>query len=113
MQGVLRRACWKAGATSLLASVAMVVAAGQPVTHRVVIENMRFEPATLKVHAGDLIVWVNKDLFPHTVTASSGNLKSGSIAASATWSFRANRVGIYAYICSFHPVMQGRVEVQP
>ena len=38
--------------------------------HTVIIENMQYNPAQASgVHRGERIVWVNKDLFPHTVTA--------------------------------------------
>jgi len=81
-------------------------------THTVTIENMRFNPVQLIVHRGDRIVWVNKDLFPHTATASSKAFDSGSIAANASWSFVARKAGDYAYGCSFHPTMTGRLVVQ-
>jgi plastocyanin len=36
----------------------------------VIIENMQYNRPELRVHRGDRIVWVNKGLFPHTVTLS-------------------------------------------
>ena len=33
-----------------------------PATHTVVMEGTGFQPADLKVAAGDTVVWVNKDL---------------------------------------------------
>ena len=41
----------------------------KPKTHTVTIEAMRFQPETLTVAAGDTIVWVNKDVVPHTATS--------------------------------------------
>jgi plastocyanin len=38
----------------------------EPRTHTVTIEEMRFQPERLTVARGDTIVWVNKDLVPHT-----------------------------------------------
>ena len=38
-------------------------------THTVVIEGSRFSPSALTVKAGDSVMWLNKDLFPHTATA--------------------------------------------
>ena len=55
----------------LLPSVTALADAGSDTAqaaHTVVIENMQFNPATLTVRRGERIVWVNKDLFPHTVT---------------------------------------------
>jgi plastocyanin len=80
--------------------------------HTVVIENMQFNPAQLRVHRGERIVWVNKDLFPHTATAASHAFDSGSIAANSSWTYVASKAGEYAYGCTFHPTMKGVIEVQ-
>ena len=79
--------------------------------HVVTIENMRYEPATLVVKKGDSITWVNKDIFPHTVTAA-GKFDSKSIAANASWSYRANSAGEFPYICTLHPNMKGTLKVE-
>jgi plastocyanin len=55
--------------------------------------------------------WVNKDLFPHTVT-SDKVFDSGSIAVDASWGYVANTTGVYAYSCTFHPTMKGSITVQ-
>ena len=44
----------------------------EPETHTVTIEEMRFQPERLTVARGDTIVWVNKDLVPHTATSEIG-----------------------------------------
>jgi plastocyanin len=80
--------------------------------HTVVIENMQFNPAELQVHRGDRIVWVNKDLFPHTATSTSHVFDSGSIAADASWTYVASKAGEYAYGCTFHPTMKALLKVQ-
>jgi plastocyanin len=80
--------------------------------HTVTIEGMQFNPPQLTVHRGERIVWVNKDLFPHTVTANDKAFDSGSIAANASWAFTPPRPGDYAYSCSFHPTMKGIIKVQ-
>ena len=81
-------------------------------THTVIIENMQFNPPQLHVHRGDRIVWVNKDLFPHTVTATSHSFDSGSIAANASWTYVASKAGEYPYGCTFHPSMKGMIQVE-
>lgn len=88
-------------------------AAVMPRTHTIVIENMRFTPAAVNVHRGDRVVWINKDLFPHTVTSDTRRFESGDIAASASWSYRATTAGEYAYSCRLHPGMKGHFTVQP
>ena len=81
-------------------------------TRTVTIENMQFSPATLSVHRGDRIAWVDKDLFPHTVTATSKTFDSGSIAAGGSWTYVANKAGEFSYGCTFHPTMKGLLKVQ-
>ena len=83
-----------------------------PVTHTVVIENMQFSPQELTVHRGERIVWVNKDLFPHTATAEAKAFDSGSIAANASWRYVAAKPGTYPYGCTFHPTMKGKIVVE-
>ena len=80
--------------------------------HTVIIENMQYNPAELRVHRGERVVWVNKDLFPHTVTAAAHAFDSGSIAAGASWTYVAGNTGEYAYGCTFHPTMKGILKVQ-
>jgi plastocyanin len=88
-------------------------------THVVIIENMRFSPQELTVHRGDQVKWINKDLFPHTATATSAataskpTFDSGSIAPGATWAFVASNAGEYAYKCSIHPTMPAKLIVLP
>ena len=83
-----------------------------PKTYVVTIENMQFNPSTLTVKRGDRVVWINKDLFAHTVTADTHAFDSRSIAAHASWSYEAAKAGSYAYGCTFHPTMRGALNVQ-
>jgi plastocyanin len=78
----------------------------------VTIENLQFNPRELHVSRGARVTWVNKDLFPHTVTSKSRAFDSGSIAAGASWSYIASKPGQYPYGCTFHPNMGGVLEVQ-
>jgi len=81
-------------------------------TYTVTIEGMRFNPQTLTVHRGDRLVWINRDLFPHTATADSKAFDSGSIAPNVSWTYRARRVGEFDYGCTFHPTMRARLVVE-
>ena len=103
----------RSGTTAVAALVLMVgaaTAAGKDYT--VTIEGMQFNPQELTVHRGDRILWVNKDLFPHTATAAAKAFDSGSIASDASWSYVASKSGDYAYGCTFHPTMKGKITVQ-
>jgi plastocyanin len=87
-------------------------AAGSASVHTVTIENMQFNPPQLSVHRSDRIVWVNKDLFPHTATAGSKMFDSGAIDAGGSWSYVADKAGKFGYSCTFHPTMKGTLTVQ-
>jgi plastocyanin len=83
-----------------------------PGTYFVVIEQMRFNPPTLTVQRGDRVVWINKDLFPHTASATSKAFDSLSIAPNASWSYVVRQPGSYPYPCNFHPAMHGTLTVR-
>jgi plastocyanin len=76
-----------------------------PSTYVVTIEAMRFNPQTLTVQRGDRVVWTNRDLLPHTATASSKAFDSRSIVPNASWTYVPRKPGNYPYGCSFHPTM--------
>ena len=84
----------------------------KPKTHTVTMENMRFQPQSLTVARGDTVVWVNKDLVPHTATSRDGVFDSKAIQAETTWSFTARQKGEFAYICAFHPTMTATLLVR-
>ena len=80
-------------------------------THTVTIAQMRFTPATLSVHPGDIVEWVNGDLVPHTATAGDGAFNSGSIAAGASWRWTVQTRGTVPYRCALHPTMSAVLDV--
>jgi len=86
--------------------------APKPVTHTVTIEGTSFSPATLTVHPGDTIVWVNKDFFPHTATSKAAGFDSGTIAADKSWKFKPVKKGTFEYACNFHPTMKATLVVK-
>ncbi|CAE6775481.1 Amicyanin [Paraburkholderia domus] len=81
-------------------------------TYQIVIEQMRFNPPVLTVHRGDRVVWVNKDMFPHTATGMSKAFDSREIAPNASWSYVARQTGSYPYMCTLHATMRGTLIVQ-
>ena len=83
----------------------------KPQTHTVTIEGMRFQPEALTVAPGDTIVWVNKDLVPHTATSKAGNFDSNAIQADKSWRYTVQKKGAFAYICTFHPTMKAMLRV--
>ena len=103
---------WRLAAVPLCAVAALpVVGNAAPVTHTVIIEAMRFDPAAITVKRGDIVVWINKDPFPHSVVAAD-RIDSASIAAGRRWTYVARAAGQFSYYCSFHPTMTGSLRVE-
>lgn len=75
-------------------------------------EGLRFQPDGLNLRAGDTIVWVNKDMFPHTATSTAGAFDSGPIAEGASWTYKVNLEGDLSYVCAYHPTMKGSLIVE-
>ncbi|WP_143218670.1 cupredoxin domain-containing protein [Achromobacter xylosoxidans] len=112
-----RRASLAALAASLLLLGGLAAAQQNPpgtqlAEHVVTIEGMQFTPAELAVKRGDKVTWINKDLVPHTATAVSRAFDSGVIAAGASWTYTVREEGSSAYVCLFHPTMQGTLIAQ-
>jgi plastocyanin len=105
---------------SLAAALGLIVcttgvAAGdrpKPQTHTVTIEDMRFLPELLTVALGDTIVWVNKDLVPHTATSTAGTFDSKDIQTNRSWKFTIRKTGDFAYLCTLHPSMKAMLRVK-
>jgi plastocyanin len=100
-----------AGASALTFASLLARAGDAPAKqHTVTIEGMMYKPPQLAVKHGDRITWVNKDLFPHTVTAD-GAFDSQDIAPEKSWSYVAAKAGNHAYRCKLHPTMTARLIV--
>jgi plastocyanin len=87
-------------------------ASAAPRVHTVLIEGMRYQPEGLTVAAGDTVVWVNRDMVPHTVTSASGRFESNEIASGKTWTYTVRATGEFAYICTYHPLMKAVLRVK-
>jgi plastocyanin len=108
----VRRSVATAAVVFLLAAGgAFAVPALAANTHTIAMDGTRFIPETLTVRKGDRVVWVNKDPFPHTVTAR-GTFDSRSVGAGKSWSYMARGPGEFAYVCTLHPGMKGTLIVQ-
>jgi plastocyanin len=66
-----------------------------------------YNPATLTVHVGDTVQFVNDDEIRHDVT--SDVLKSGDINGGKSWTYTFAKSGTYQFVCTYHPWMHGTV----
>lgn len=99
-----RRLTLCAAAIGALLPVA-VPAPAAAATHVVVIDNMKYAPVPpLKV--GDNVVFVNRDIFRHTVTATNNRFNL-DLMPGARGGLHINSAGIAAFYCKYHPGMRG------
>jgi len=76
------------------------------------VDNFTFAPATLTVSQNRTVTWVNKDDIPHVIASNDGLFKSQALDTDDKFSYTFTKPGTYAYYCSIHPKMQGKVVVQ-
>lgn len=99
-------------APTLALSAQAQAAAPAPAGPVVKIDNFTFGPAALTVHVGTTVTWVNNDDIPHTVVATDHSFKSKTLDTEDKFSFTFTKAGEFAYFCSLHPHMVGKVIVQ-
>ena len=74
----------------------------------VVAKNNRFDPAAIEVPAGTTVTWTFEDgSVPHDV--SGDGWKSGKPQRKGSFTHAFQQPGSYAYRCTIHPGMNGRV----
>lgn len=83
-----------------------------PVLNEVIIKDMTFTPATIKVTPGTTITWTNNDAVEHTVSSDLGLFDSGPIAPGKTYSQTFTMTGTFPYHCLIHTLMTGTVTVK-
>jgi plastocyanin len=79
--------------------------------HVVEMREFEFKPAVIRVTAGDTIVWVNRDVVPHTATAKP-QWDTGTVGATASGSVVTGAKGEVKYVCVFHHGMTGTLVVE-
>ncbi|MDQ3145927.1 MAG: copper-binding protein [Actinomycetota bacterium] len=79
-------------------------------TGTVKMAGLRFSPDTAVVAQGTEVVFTNDDVAPHTVTEPSGDVESGLLNPGDE--FRLVVDEALDYVCSVHPAMQARVEIE-
>lgn len=86
----------------------------KPQSVDVKIDNFSFGPAAVTVSVGSTVTWTNRDDIPHTVVSTDDPkvFKSKALDTDEKFSFTFAKAGTYAYFCSIHPKMTGKVIVQ-
>jgi plastocyanin len=74
----------------------------------------KFDPAEITVKAGTTVAWDWKGQDKHSVTADDGSFDSGvKQGMGQHWEYRFDTPGDYAYSCTPHSFMVGKVTVTP
>ena len=90
-----------------------------------------YDPPIVNVKVGDTITWLNDDKEGHTVTSGdsagrfgwmsekqgkfgepNGIFDSGRFMPNDSWTHTFENVGTFSYFCTFHPWMEGLVNVE-
>jgi plastocyanin len=77
------------------------------------ISNFTFKPGDLRVKVGTKITFKNDDDIPHRVAATDGSFYSKALDTKDVASFTFSKAGTFAYFCTLHPRMQGKITVTP
>ncbi|HVD13972.1 MAG TPA: hypothetical protein VNK73_05945 [Actinomycetota bacterium] len=70
-------------------------------------ENIAFVPATLTVDRGTEVLFENKDVAPHTVTAQAARIDSGTLGPGKSFRLVVNQP--LDYVCTIHPSMTAKI----
>jgi len=75
------------------------------------IRDYAFSPASLQVKVGATITVTNADEVAHTLTAKDKSFDTGRLEPGKSATITLRTAGTFAYLCSFHPYMQGSIQV--
>jgi plastocyanin len=87
-------------------------------TAAVAMRDTQFNPAEVRISAGDTVRWTNEESLPHDVDGSGpgGDFSSGpqgGMSQGDTYKFTFREPGAYEYVCRVHaPGMAGTVTVR-
>ena len=85
-------------------------AAAGPAVHVIRIADMAFGPVPSGIRVGDIIEWVNADLFEHTATARDHSFDL-DLKPGTRMRIVAGAAGEIAFYCRYHPGMMGRLVI--
>ena len=86
------------------------VPASAPQVHTVVIDKATFGDTPAGIRAGDIVEWMNLDIFDHTTTSKAGGWDV-VIPAGKKARVTMKAAGTFDYFCKYHPNMTGKVTV--
>jgi len=114
---ITRKEFLRLGTLGLVGGVSLVLSsvagARKQQTRTVVIKDFSFKPAHITIKRGTRVIWINKDISPHTATAKNGkSFDSGLLRKGKKYAHTFKRTGKKPYFCKIHPHMKGSVTVK-
>jgi len=114
---MIRRSVGVAGSAAMAVmffavSPLVTARAQQAAAVEVKIDNFSFGPQSPSVPVGTTVTWTNRDDIPHTVVSTDGVFKSKVLDTDEKFSYTFAKTGTFAYFCSIHPKMTGKIVVQ-
>ena len=74
-------------------------------------DDLKFDPASVSVKAGDVVAFTNSGTTPHNVTFDAG-VASQTMNGGDSFLVKFTTPGTYKYVCTFHaPGMAGTITV--
>jgi plastocyanin len=95
-----------------MSAAASTPAAAAPAVHRIIISKMAFGASPTPIHAGDVVEWVNEDIFLHSATAQNKSFDV-DVAPNKRVQIIIKQSGMFSYICKYHPSMRASLIVLP
>ena len=83
-----------------------------PTTHVVTMKDMKFSPESFTIHKGDTVEWKNEDDVAHNAVANDKTFATQKLTPGDSEKWVASKKGSFPYVCTFHPNMKAKVEVQ-
>jgi len=83
-----------------------------PAAATVEVAALHFGSDTVRIAAGQIVRWVNRDPLDHSVTFEVEGPASGPIPAKGSYAVKFDQAGTYPYHCTPHPFMKGVVIVE-
>jgi plastocyanin len=81
--------------------------------HIIEIRDFRFVPDRLYVRLGDTIRWINRDLAPHTATATDESWDTLLLRQGESGVIKVTQDLADSYFCRFHPQMRAEITIVP
>jgi plastocyanin len=92
------------------AAIAAAPALAAPKVYTVTIHDMAFGALPAGLRVGDVIEWVNNDIFVHSATARDKSFDV-ELKPKARVRMTLKRAGTTAFYCRYHPGMTGKLVV--